>query len=339
MTTPFTHRSHRLDDRTRPQAASAQAADIGRTAPLSPGMTPAARRTRLLRLMAWTVLGAAAITGMNAARAQNNLPQSAEMGRVISSIPVLQQVAIPRQVCFNEQVTVPGQKSGAGAAMGGIAGGAIGNQIGNGSGRTVATMIGLMGGAILGNNIEGNGQPQTQNVQRCTTQTVYENQTVGYNVTYEYAGRQYTVQMPQDPGQWVKLQVTPAPVQPSSYQQPYNAPMQPPQNSYPPVQMQPQSGYYPQPQSSVGVSYVNPPTVITSQTTYLTPVPVYVRPAAVYHPYYAAPVRVSPPLTQISLQWSNQRNGHDRSRDWHPNAGINRFDHDRRDDRRDDRWR
>ena len=221
MTTDFNHRNRQPGERATASAITTRRMGLG---------TPAARRTRLLRLMAWTVLGAAAITGMNTARAQNNAPQFAEMGRVISSIPVLQQVAVPRQVCFNEQVTVPGQKSGAGAAMGSIAGGAIGNQIGDGSGRAVATMLGIIGGAVLGNNIEGNAPAQTQNVQRCTTQTVYENQTVGYNVTYEYAGKQYTVQMPQDPGQWVKLQVTPAPMQPGNYQ-PYNAPQ--PQPAYP----------------------------------------------------------------------------------------------------------
>lgn len=326
MTHDFKH-SPRLGERATAQANSTRPMGI-----------PAARRTQLLRLMTGTLLGVAAITGMNAAHAQSNmpqtnLPQSPEMGRVISSIPVLRQVAVPRQTCFNEQVTLPGQKSGAGAIMGSIAGGAIGNQIGNGSGRAVATMIGIMGGAVLGDNIEGSPPAQTQNVQRCTTQTFYENQTVGYNVTYEYAGRQYTVQMPQDPGQWVRLQVTPAPVQPGNYQ-PYNAP---------PVQMQPQSGYVP-PQPSIGVGYVSPPTVVTSETTYITPVPVYVRPAAVhnphYVPHYAPQVRWSPPLTQISLQWSNQHGGHDRRHEWHHSAGAHRFDHNRRDDdRRDDRWR
>jgi hypothetical protein len=95
--------------------------------------------------------------------------------------------------------------------MGGIAGGAVGNAIGSGSGRAVATAIGLMGGAILGNNIERTGPDQVQNVQRCHAQTTYENQISGYNVTYEYGGKQYTVQMPQDPGAWVRLQVTPLP--------------------------------------------------------------------------------------------------------------------------------
>ncbi len=29
----------------------------------------------------------------------------------------------------------------------------------------------------------------------------------GYNVVYEYAGKQYTAQMASDPGAWVRLQV------------------------------------------------------------------------------------------------------------------------------------
>jgi uncharacterized protein YcfJ len=133
----------------------------------------------------------------------------AEQGRVISSTPVIQQVAVPRQVCQDEVVTSQGYNSGAGAVMGGLAGGAIGNAIGDGSGRAAATVIGLIGGAMLGNRIEGSGAPQTQTVRRCGTQTVYENRTVGFQVVYEYAGRQYQVQMPHDPGPTIPLQVVP----------------------------------------------------------------------------------------------------------------------------------
>ncbi len=89
--------------------------------------------------------------------------QAQEVGKVISSTPIIQQVAVPRQVCNNQQVVTEGQKSGAGAAMGAIAGGAIGNQIGNGSGRAAATMLGLFGGAILGDKVEGGG------AQKCVT--------------------------------------------------------------------------------------------------------------------------------------------------------------------------
>ena len=139
-----------------------------------------------------------------------------EVGRVISSTPVIQQVAVPRQVCSTEQVAVAQPKSGAGAVMGAIAGGAIGNAVGHGGGQAAATMLGLMGGAILGDRIEGQGDTQLQNVQRCTSQTFYENRTVAYNVVYEYAGKQYTVQMPQDPGPTLQLQVTPVGAAPAA---------------------------------------------------------------------------------------------------------------------------
>jgi uncharacterized protein YcfJ len=132
-----------------------------------------------------------------------------EVGKVISSTPVIQQVAVPRQVCTTEQVVVQGQKSGAGAAMGAIAGGAVGNSMGQGSGRAAATMLGLFGGAILGDKIEGPSNPEVRQVQNCSQQTVYENRTMAYNVVYEFAGKQYTVQMPSDPGPTVRLQITP----------------------------------------------------------------------------------------------------------------------------------
>ncbi len=131
-----------------------------------------------------------------------------EVGRVVSSSPVIQQFAVPRQVCSNAQQTVQSQRSGGGAVLGAIAGGAVGNQIGSGSGRALATAIGLIGGAVLGNNIEGSGT-EVQNVTQCTTQTFYENRPVAYNVVYEYAGKQYQVQLPQDPGPSIQLQITP----------------------------------------------------------------------------------------------------------------------------------
>jgi uncharacterized protein YcfJ len=132
-----------------------------------------------------------------------------EVGRVISSTPVIQQVAVPRQVCTQNQVVTPGQKSGAGAAMGAIAGGAIGNSIGQGFGRDAATMLGLIGGALMGDRVEGSPAPEVRTVQNCTNQVFYENRTTAYNVVYEFAGKQYSVQMPQDPGPTVRLQITP----------------------------------------------------------------------------------------------------------------------------------
>jgi uncharacterized protein YcfJ len=129
-----------------------------------------------------------------------------EVGRVISSVPIIQQVAVPRQVCTQQQVTSQPSKSGAGALMGAIAGGTVGHAIGRDS---LGTAIGMFGGAILGNKIEGSPPPEVKTVQTCSTQNFYENRTMAYNVTYEYAGKQYIVQMPQDPGPTVRLQITP----------------------------------------------------------------------------------------------------------------------------------
>jgi uncharacterized protein YcfJ len=139
------------------------------------------------------------------------LASAQEVGRVISSVQVIQQVSVPRQVCTQEQVAVQQNKSGAGAAMGAIAGGVLGNQIGGGSGKAAATALGIFGGAIMGNNIEGAPVAQTQTIQNCTTQNVFENRVTGYNVTYEFNGKQYSVQLPRDPGPSIKLNITPAP--------------------------------------------------------------------------------------------------------------------------------
>lgn len=130
-----------------------------------------------------------------------------EVGRVISSTPIIQQVAVPRQVCTQQQVTVQKNKSGAGAAMGAIAGGTIGHALGRDN--PLGTAIGMFGGAILGDKVEGSPAPEVRQVQSCTTQNFYENRTVSYHVLYEYAGKQYSVQMPQDPGPTVRLQITP----------------------------------------------------------------------------------------------------------------------------------
>ena len=131
-------------------------------------------------------------------------------GRVISSTPVVQQVQVPRQVCNNQPYAVQQSRSGAGAVIGAIAGGVLGNTIGHGSGRAAATILGVVGGAAVGDRIDcSGGGVGYQGGQQCVTQTFYENRTVAYNVTYEYGGRQFAVQMPNDPGPSLRLQVSP----------------------------------------------------------------------------------------------------------------------------------
>ena len=190
---------------------------------------------------------------------------SQEVGRVVSSTPIIEQVGQPRNVCSTQQIAVQQPKSGAGALMGAIAGGAMGNAVGGGSGKAAATMIGLMGGAILGDSIEGAPMSQVQNVQSCNTQTFYENRVVAYNVVYQYAGKQYSVQMPNDPGPTVQLHISPV----GAIDQRF------PAANTPAYQQQP--------------VYSQPITLISSQPGYST---YHARPA--YYPrVYVPPVRLN----------------------------------------------
>lgn len=68
-------------------------------------------------------------------------------------------------------------------------------------------MFGVISGAAIGDSVEGSNGVQVQNLR--TTQNSYENRPVAYNVVYEFGGKQYSVQMPNDPGPTVQLQVTP----------------------------------------------------------------------------------------------------------------------------------
>lgn len=130
-----------------------------------------------------------------------------EEGLVISTTPVVQKVAVPRQVCTSEQVAVQPPKRGAGAAIGAVAGGIVGSAASQGSG--AATVLGAIGGAVIGDRIEDNPPTELREVQRCSTQTFYENRTVAYEVEYEYANKRYKVQLPYDPGQTIALRVAP----------------------------------------------------------------------------------------------------------------------------------
>ena len=206
-----------------------------------------------------------------------------EVARVISSTPVMTQVAVPRQVCSNQQVTTPGQKSGVGGIMGAIAGGAIGSNLGGGDGRLIASAVGLIGGAMLGDKLESAGASQTQNVQSCTTQSFYETRTTAYNVVYEYGGKQYSVQMPQDPGPTLRLQITPVPAGAATAPVPQS--ISPLMSSQEPVAIA-----LPQ----VVTQVVQQPVYVTQQPLYVGP-PVVVAAAPVYYarPYYYPPVGVN----------------------------------------------
>ncbi|TFY99958.1 glycine zipper 2TM domain-containing protein [Ramlibacter rhizophilus] len=232
-----------------------------------------------------------------------------EVGRVISSVPVIQQVAVPRPVCNSNPVLVQQPSSGAGALMGAIAGGAAGNAIGGGSGRAVATLLGVIGGAALGDRVEG-PNTQLQQATNCVTQTFYENRAVGYNVTYEYAGRQHTVQLPYDPGPTLSLQLVPVGAAPTA--PPAPAAAAPEASPLPPVTL---------PSASPPVTVIREVvTVPVYPPAYAPAYPSAVYPSAVYpsvypppYGYYPAPA-YRPFVPNVSLHLGYVRGSR---RHWH----------------------
>lgn len=231
--------------------------------------------------------------------------QAQELGRVISATPVIQPVAVQQQRCGTTAMVVQAPKSGAGALMGAVAGGAIGNALGGGAGRAVATAAGLMGGAVLGDHIEGAGATQVAQVPQCSTQTVYENRQVGYNVVYEYGGRQHTAMMANDPGQTVQLQVNPV-VQGASSAPAY-------------------AGEYP---SGGPITYTQPvytePTTVVTQTVYPTTTYTTYAPAYYPQPYYVAPSYYPAVTLGVGLglgYWAGSRGGHYHGGGWRGGRG------------------
>ena len=222
-----------------------------------------------------------------------------ELARVVSTTPVMQAVAMPRQVCTNSEAVVT-RSTGTGAAIGAVAGGALGATV-HGSARLPATVIGALGGAVLGGRIEqGN---RTATVQNCVTQTTYENRAVAFNVVYEYAGRQYTTTLREDPGTTLPVEVTAA-----------GAIQGPPPVSTAPVPL----AVPPSAPPAVAAATANPPVVIAqsaSYTVYAPPIypPPVVMPAptVIYpRPYVIDPVYPAVALGVGVATWGGYRYGH-----------------------------
>ena len=154
-----------------------------------------------------------------------------DYGRVVSVKPQVEQINRPRQECRTEYVQAPvqqqpQQRSAGGSIIGGIAGALIGNQVGGGTGRTAATAAGAIAGAVVGDRVDNRGyapgnqqQYAEQAVRQCRTVDSWESRTNGYEVNYDYRGRNYTSIMANDPGQRIKLRVSVEPLQQQQQQQ------------------------------------------------------------------------------------------------------------------------
>lgn len=113
----------------------------------------------------------------------------------------------PRRVVCDNGPAGASNGPGVGTLIGAVAGGLLGAQVGKGDGRTAAAAVGAATGALAGNHLENN----TANAGRNCYQTAddYNPRVVGYNVTYEYAGRTFTEFSPYAPnGDTFKVRVS-----------------------------------------------------------------------------------------------------------------------------------
>ena len=121
----------------------------------------------------------------------------------------------------------PQQQSGYGTStgrtmatvLGGIAGAVLGSKVGGGSGTYAATAIGSMVGGMAGRQVYENAQRNNNRggtVRVCDPEPVRNGyssypasngQVNGYDVTYEYAGRQFTTRTNYHPGDRIRVRV------------------------------------------------------------------------------------------------------------------------------------
>jgi uncharacterized protein YcfJ len=125
--------------------------------------------------------------------------------RVIESRPVYES-ANTRQECWNpsaghyEELRAPEHTDiGKGAAIGAVTGGVIGHQVDSGTG----TAAGAILGGILGHQVERrrdrDNQPDLDR-SRCRVIGGGSGAVLGYDVRYEFEGREYVTRMNDDPG-------------------------------------------------------------------------------------------------------------------------------------------
>jgi uncharacterized protein YcfJ len=158
-----------------------------------------------------------------------------DRARVVSSHAVIEQIPVDREQCWNDRVrgyeerrvtrSDTGAAIGPGTVLGAVVGGVIGHQFGSSSGgRDRGTAAGAIVGGLVGNQIDrDNGAvgdrttevervPVERDVKRCRTIHEVREATVGYDVRYEYQGRQFLARMPRDPGRFIAVHVDVQPV-------------------------------------------------------------------------------------------------------------------------------
>jgi uncharacterized protein YcfJ len=164
-----------------------------------------------ISLMTGALIGAAVVTAGGAVAGYHTY-ETAHTAKVLHTVPVTRTVKIPRQECRDETVThtkpVKDQNRLLGTGIGALVGGILGHQIGGGSGKTLATVAGAGAGGYAGNKIQQKAQQNdtyTATEQRCNTVYDLKEEPAGFDVVYEYKGREHHLHTDKDPGSSVPV--------------------------------------------------------------------------------------------------------------------------------------
>jgi uncharacterized protein YcfJ len=127
---------------------------------------------------------------------------TASHARVTHSQPVYAEAA-SHEECWNEETRSYERRDRiAGTALGALAGGVIGHQFSD-----RGTAAGAVIGGIVGNQVarhrDDDRAPDVQ--QRCRTVQDSDAQIIGYDVTYDYEGREFSTRLDHDPGRWLTV--------------------------------------------------------------------------------------------------------------------------------------
>lgn len=107
--------------------------------------------------------------------------------RVVATEPVYTTNTRYQEVCAPVTET---RRSIGGTLLGGAIGAGLGNQVGGGSGRDIATAVGAVTGAAIGQNVAGD---RTVTRNQCTSQPVTTQEISQYKVTVDVNGSLHTV--------------------------------------------------------------------------------------------------------------------------------------------------
>jgi uncharacterized protein YcfJ len=159
-----------------------------------------------------------------------------DYAKVVDVQPLTTRVRVttPQRECWDEtrydnsggyqNGPMPNNVAG-GTLLGAVIGAAIGNQFGHGQERHAATAGGAIVGAAIGhqqavrrnvqNGVYATVPPREYTVQRCETRyhDEYQERVDGYRVTYLYHGRRQVTEMPNRPGDRIRVRVDVSPAE------------------------------------------------------------------------------------------------------------------------------